>query len=120
MSELDELVASRGVLMAGQFGPDGSVVEHKCTALYIENPTATAMMQWFCAAITMMYRSMAHAVDLVSQGGFNQNSWLPVHSWTYSGGDYVIAVHGDRFMVAEATRIGSLDELNRLLRAGQA
>jgi len=120
MSELDELVASPGVLMAGRFGPDGPVTEHKCTGLYIENPTATAMMQWFCAAITMMYRSMAHAVDLVSQGGLNQNSWLPVHSWTYSGGDYVIAVHGDRFMVAEAARIGSLDELNRLLRAGQA
>jgi roadblock/LC7 domain-containing protein len=120
MSELDELVASRGVLMAGRFGPDGRVAEHKSTSLYLENPTGTAMMQWFCAAITMMYRSMAYAVDLVSQSGFNQTSWLPVHSWTYSGGDYVIAVHGDRFMVAEATRIGSLDELNRLLRAGQA
>ncbi len=119
MSELDELVASPGVLMAGQFGPDGRVAEHKCTGLYIENPAATGMAQWFCAAITTMFRSMAYAVDLVDQSGFNQASWLPVHSWTYSGGDYVIAVHGNRFMIAEGARIGSLDELNRLLRAGQ-
>ena len=119
MSEFDELVASPGVFMAGRFGPDGRVAEHKSKSLYVTNPAAAAMAQWFCAAITMMFRSMAHAIDLVSQSGFNQASWLPVHSWTYSGGDYVIAVRGDRFMIAEGARIGSLDELNRLLRAGQ-
>lgn len=53
------------------------------------------------------------------QSGFNQSSWLPVHSWTYSGGDYVIAVHGDRFLIAERAKLGSLDELSQLLRAGQ-
>jgi len=94
MSEFDELVASPGVFMAGRFGPDGRVAEHKSKNLYIENPASAAMAQWFCA-ITMMFRSMAYAVDLVEQSGFNQASWLPVHSWTYSGGDYVIAVHGD-------------------------
>jgi roadblock/LC7 domain-containing protein len=65
-----------------------------------------------------MFRSMAYAVDLVDQSGFNQSSWLPVQSWTYSGGDYVIAVHGDLFLIAERARLGSLDELSRLLRAG--
>jgi hypothetical protein len=44
---------------------------------------------------------------------------LPVHSWHYSGGDYVIAVHGDRFLVAEGAKLRNLDELNELLRAGQ-
>ena len=119
MSEFDELVASPGVLMAGRFGPDGRVTEHKCTGLYVENPAATGMAQWFCSAITMMFGSMAYAVDLVDQSGFNQASWLPVRSWTYSGGDYVIAVYGDRFMIAERAKLGSLDELNRMLHAGQ-
>jgi len=32
MSEFDELVASPGVIMAGRFGPDGRVTEHKTTA----------------------------------------------------------------------------------------
>jgi roadblock/LC7 domain-containing protein len=119
MSELDDLVASPGVLMAGRFGPDGRIAEHKETGLYIANPAAAGMAQWFCAAITMMFSSMAYAVDTVEQSDFNQTSWLPVRSWTYSGGDYVIAMHGDRFMIAERAKLGSLDELNRLLRAGQ-
>lgn len=119
MSEFDELVASPGVVMAGRFGPDGRIAEHKSKGLYLENQASAEMAQWFCAAITMMFRSMAHVVDLVDQSGFNQTSWLPVHSWTYSGGDYVIAVHGDRFMIAEGAKLGSLDELSRLLRAGQ-
>jgi roadblock/LC7 domain-containing protein len=119
MSEFDELVASPGVFMAGRFGPDGRVAEYKSTSLYVANPASAAMAQWFGAAITMMLRSMAHVVDLVDQSGFDQTSWLPVHSWTYSGGDYVIAVHGDRFIIAEGAKLGSLDELSRLLRAGQ-
>ena len=62
---------------------------------------------------------MAHAVDALTQSGFNQSSWLPVRSWSYSGGDYAIAVHGDRFAIAERARLGSLDELSQLLCAGQ-
>jgi len=50
---------------------------------------------------------------------FNQSSWLPAWSWTYSGGDYVIAVSGDRFLIAERAKLGSLDDLNQLLRAGR-
>jgi hypothetical protein len=36
MSEFDELVASPGVLMAGRFGADGRVAEHKTMGLHIE------------------------------------------------------------------------------------
>jgi hypothetical protein len=31
----------------------------------------------------------------------------------------VIAVHGNRFLIAEGAELGSLDELSRRLRAGQ-
>jgi roadblock/LC7 domain-containing protein len=117
MSEFDELVASPGVLMAGRFGPDGRVAEHKTTGLYVENPAATGIMQWFCAAITTMFGSMAYAVDIATQSSFSETSWLPVQSWTYTGGDYVIVVYGDRFMIAERAKLGSLDELSRLLHA---
>jgi roadblock/LC7 domain-containing protein len=119
MSEFDELVARRGVLMAGRFGPDGRVAEHKTTGLYVANPALTGIAQWFCAAVTTMFGSMAYAVDTVNQGGFSQTSWLPVRSWTFWGGDYVIAVHGDRFLVAERAKLESLDDLSQLLRAGQ-
>jgi roadblock/LC7 domain-containing protein len=82
MSEFDELVASPGGLMAGRFGPDGRVAEHKSKGLYVENPATTAMAQWFCAAITTMFSSMAYAVDLVDRTGLDQTSWLPVRIWT--------------------------------------
>ena len=119
MSELDELVKRPGVLMAGRFGPDGRISEYKTTGLYVANPALTGIAQWFCAAVTTMFGSMAYAVDTLNQSGFNQTSWLPARSWHYSGGDYVIVVHGDRFLVAEGARLGNLDELNELLRAGQ-
>ena len=79
----------------------------------------TGIAQWSCAAVTTMFGSMAYAVDTLTQSGFSQASWLPVHSWTYAGGDYVIAVVGDRFLIAERARLGSLDDLSQLLRAGQ-
>ena len=119
MSEFDELVASPDVLMAGRFGADGRVAEHQTKGLYVEIPALTEIAQWFCAAVTTMFGSMAYAVDTLTQSGFNQTSWLPVHSWTYAGGDYVIAVVGDRFLIAERAKLGSLDDLNQLLRAGQ-
>lgn len=119
MSELDELVARPGVFMAGRFGADGRVAEHKTTSLYIENPALTGMAQWFCAAVATMFGSMAWAGDTLTQSGFGQSNWLPVRSWTYSGGDYAILVHGDRFLIAERAKLGSLDKLSQLLRAGQ-
>jgi hypothetical protein len=45
MSEFDELVASPGVLMAGRFGADGRVAEHKTAGLYVENPALTGIAQ---------------------------------------------------------------------------
>jgi roadblock/LC7 domain-containing protein len=119
MGDLGELAARPGVLMAGRFGPDGRVAEHKTTGLYVENPALTGITQWFCGAVTTMFGSMAYAVDALNQGGFDQSSWLPVQGWTYPGGDYVIAVLGDRFLIAERAELGSLDDLSQLLHAGQ-
>ena len=119
MSELDELVARPGVLMAGRFGPDGRIAEHKTRGLYVENPTALGMAQWFCTAITTMFGAMAYAVDTMIESGWNETSWLPVGSWTYSGGDYTIIMDGGRFVIAERAKLGSLDELSRLLQADQ-
>ena len=115
MSEFDELVKFDGVLMAGRIGPDGRVAEHKTRALYVENPAAAQMAQWFCATITTMLTSMALAIDMANQTGFDQTSWLPIKSWAVTGGDYAIAIRGDLFAIAERAKLGSLDELSRLV-----
>ena len=77
MNELDELLARPGVLMAGRFGPDGQVAEHKTTGLYVENPALTGIAQWFCAAVTTMFGSMAYAVDTLTQSGSTRPAGCP-------------------------------------------
>lgn len=117
MGEFDELVSHPGVLMAGRFGPDGRVADHKSTGLFIENQAQLEMTQWFCSAVTTMFTAMAHAVDL-EQGhgsGWDTTSWLPMTGWTYRGGNYAIAVHGSLFVFVEAAKIESLDDLVGLL-----
>ena len=113
MSELDDLRSGDGVLMAGRFGRDGRIAEHKSTGMFIEYPPALEMAQWFGGAATMMFNSM----DSISRTGFDTTSWLPQNGWAYYGGDYSVAVHNDRFLLAETKKIGSLDELRRLLAA---
>ena len=112
MTEFDALVSRRGVIMAGRFGPDGRVAEHKSESLYLEDPRALEMAHWFTSAATMMFASMAAALDQLAVAG----SWRPMAGWIYSGGDYGIAVHGTYFVFVESAKIESLDEMVRLLR----
>ena len=55
MSEFDELVSRDGVLIAGRFGPDGRIAEHKSTGLFIEYPPALDMALWCCTAVFAMF-----------------------------------------------------------------
>ena len=110
MSTFDELVKKRGVLVAGKFGPDWRIAEQKVTGLFVELPQAIAFMGSACAAIEMMFRSMAF-----SASGFMPGSWWPVKGWAFSGGAYSIAMAGDRFVVAETAKLESYDEVLRLL-----
>lgn len=112
MNEFDDLVSRHGVIMAGSFGPDGRVAAHKSKGLYIENPAALEMAHWFTSTATLMFTSMGAALERLTVAG----SWLPMAGWTYSGGDYGIAVHGTHFVLVESAKIESLDEMAALLR----
>ena len=117
MSEFDELVSLDGIVMAGRFDPDWRIAEYKSAWLFVANPQALQIAQSFCAAVSMMFSSMAFAVDSVRlEGSFDSSSWLPLKGWTFSGGDYTIVVDGNRFVFAETAKLKSLDELRRLLR----
>jgi roadblock/LC7 domain-containing protein len=115
-SEFDQLISQDGILMAGRFGPDWTVTEHKCKGLFVESPAALQMASTFCSAITMVFNSLAFAADSITRTGFDPSSWLPQQGWTFTGGDYAIAVRGDRFIIGESNKIRSLDELHRLLQ----
>ena len=116
MNEFDELVSRPGVVMAGRFGSDGQVPEHKTTGLYIEDPAAMALVQSFCLAVTTMLTAMAAAVDQLNHSGaFDTTSCLPMSSWTYTGGDYTVAVYGDKFVFAETEKVKDVDEVRSLM-----
>jgi len=117
VSEFDDLVSLDGIIMAGRFDADWGIAEYKSASFLLADPQALQMAQWFCAAVSTMFNAMALTVDSVRPGGtFNTSSWLPLKSWTFSGGDYSIAVDRNRFVVAETVKIKSFDELVRLLR----
>ncbi len=116
MGEFDELVPRKGVLVAGRFGPDWRVAEHKDTSLFIEEPQVFEMMSSFCASIQMMLNTMALAMTRVSPV---PKTWWPVNGWGASIGAYSFAVHGDRFAIGQTEYLGSTDELLDLLRRGE-
>ena len=113
MSEFDELVSRKGVLVAGRFGPDWRVAEHKSTSLFIEEPQVFEMMSSFCASIQMMLNTMALGMTRVSPV---PETWRPVNGWGASIGGYSFALHGDRFAIGQTEYLGSIDELLDLLR----
>lgn len=115
MSEFDDLVARDGVLMAGRFGPDGRLADHKGVGLLVEDPRTIEMMSSCCAAIQMMLDTMSVAMSNVSTV-----SWRPLKSWALSSGVYSFAMHGDRFVLAETEKLGSIDVLLGLLRRGES
>ena len=110
MGEFDELLAPDGMLMAGRFGPDWRLASHQTKGLFLEVPAAVAAMGTFCAAIQVMLQALT-----IAMGGLSPDSWSPVHSWAFSAGDYTIALHGDRFVIAETAKVGSFDQVRRLL-----
>ena len=118
MTVFDELVSQDGVLMAGQFGPDGRLAEQEVKGLFIEYPPAQEMAEWVCAAVAAMFNTMAYAMNSQSPGAESGAGWLPVKNWTLTAGDYFVEVHGDRVLLAETGKVKSFDELRRLMREG--
>jgi roadblock/LC7 domain-containing protein len=113
VSEFDALVSRKGVLVAGRFGPNWRVAEHKSTSLFIEIPQVFEMMSFFCATIQMMLNTMALAMTQVSPV---PETWQPVNGWGASIGQYSFALHGDRFVIGQTEYLGSIDEMLDLLR----
>ena len=89
--------------MAGLFGPDWTGAGH-----------------WPVPSEPARARDGA----LVLRGGHHDVQLTGVHRWrpqrdrAFFGGGYAIAVHGDRFVIGESAKVGSFDELRRLLQEG--
>ncbi|MBV9455587.1 MAG: DUF2173 family protein [Rubrobacter sp.] len=87
MATLDELLGIEGVVAAGEFGADGSVIDYK--AKMDMSPEMAQMTAQFCATVTMMFNTLANSYTQLS--GMR---WVPQQGWAYSGGDWTVAIGG--------------------------
>jgi roadblock/LC7 domain-containing protein len=97
MATLDELLSIDGVAAAGEFSADGKLVDYK--AKMEMSPEMAAMTAQFCATLTMMFTTLAGAFSQLSQ-----MNWVPQQGWAYSGGDWTVAVGGNKGVFIETAK----------------
>lgn len=106
MATLDELLTMPGVMAAGEFSADGKLVGYK--AKMEMSPELAATTAQFCATVTMMFNTLAGAFTQLSK-----MNWVPQKGWAYSGGDWTVAVGGNRGVFVETARA----DFNKLFEA---
>jgi len=94
---LDDLLKLNGVVAAGEFTPDGKLVDYK--AKMDMSPELAAMTAQFCATVTMMFNTLAGAFTQLSQ-----MKWVPQLGWAYSGGDWTVAIGGNKGVFVETVK----------------
>jgi roadblock/LC7 domain-containing protein len=107
MARIDELLKIDGVVAAGEFAPDGSLVDFKANLNMSRELAATTAQ--FCATVSMLFNTLAGAHSQLSG-----MKWLPQQGWAYSGGDMTVAV-GGRFGLFIKTEKADFNELFQVL-----
>jgi roadblock/LC7 domain-containing protein len=85
---LDELLKIPGVVAAGEFAPDGKLVNY--LASMDMSRDMAAMTAQFVATVTMLFNTLAGAFTQLSK-----MKWVPQQGWAYTGGDWTVAVMGN-------------------------
>ena len=95
MIGLDRLMKRDGVVAAGQFAEDGSVIRS------VGNMDAETMQR--VAKICFAHQSQAHDAAKELDGGTPLN-WRDLNGWTLWGGEYALCVSGDTGVFVQASR----------------
>jgi roadblock/LC7 domain-containing protein len=108
MAKLRELLDLEGVVLAGEFDFDGSMLDYEAKMdMAVETAQMTAE---FCAAVSVMFNSLASS--FAERSGMN---WVPQHGWAYSGGEWTACIGdgGKRGVFVETSKT----DFNRLFEA---
>ena len=111
MPTLDDLLKINGVIAAGEFTPDGKVVDSKAKTDMPKD--IGALTAQFCATVTMLFNTLAGAHSKMS--GMN---WLPQHGWMYAGGEWTVAIGGTRGVFIETAK-ADFNQLYKTLVGGK-
>lgn len=95
---LDELLEIEGVVAAGEFASDGSLLDYTTTMEMSEE--LAGMTAQFTATVTMLFDTLAGAYTELSG-----MEWTPQQGWAYSGGQFTIAVGGSRAVFADTENV---------------
>ena len=102
MSNLDDLLKLRGVVAAGEFSPDGTLLDWRI-GLHADGANENLLRvgrlnAQFVATVTMLFNSMADTYERLSD-----LRWSPQKGWLYVGGDWLVAVGGGRAVYAQTS-----------------
>jgi len=89
-SSLDDLLNLKGVVAAGEFGRDGSLVDYKASVDFSKELAQTTAK--FTAAVTQVFDVLAESFTHLN----DQFDFAPQQGWAYSGGEWSVAVGGNR------------------------
>jgi roadblock/LC7 domain-containing protein len=87
VATLKELLDIEGVVAAGEFNLDGSLVDFEAEMDMSEE--MAEMTAQFCATVSMMFNTLAGSYTKLSG-----MEWVPQHGWAYSGGEWTVAIGG--------------------------
>lgn len=97
MTTIDDLLEVDGVVAAGEFSRDGTLVDYGATMDMSEELAATAAQ--FCASVTLLFDTLG--------GAFTEMSgmeWTPQQGWMYAGGKYTVAIGGTTGVFVETEK----------------
>jgi roadblock/LC7 domain-containing protein len=89
-SSLDGLLKINGVVAAGEFGLDGSLVDYQANVDFSKELAQTTAK--VTSAVTQVFNVLAESFSQLN-GQFN---FAPQRGWAYAGGDWSVAVGGNR------------------------
>jgi roadblock/LC7 domain-containing protein len=100
---LDTLMQIEGVVAAGEFTPEGKLLDFRSKVDM--SAEAAAMCADLCAPVSVMFETLAE--QFMRFSGMN---WAPPKGWAYSGGEWTVAVSGTRGVFVQTART----DFNRL------
>ena len=123
MASLDDLLKLDGVFAAGEFTDDGHVVDWEAKAgnvpddfpVFLDRLISTSMAETtakFCAQVTSMFERRVGAFVRVSA-----MRWLPQRFWMFAGGDWTVAVGGNKGVFVQTAK-ADLNQLHKALSGG--
>ncbi len=110
MATLEELLKINGVVAALEFTVDGKMVNYKAKDM---SPEMAAMTAQFCATVTMMFNTLAGSFAQLSQ-----MKWVPQQGWMYAGGEWTVAIGGNKGVFVETAK-ADFNQLFKVLVGGR-